>query len=259
MRIGAHVPADDPLAAAAARDAEVIQIFLGPPQSYRKPPPRDDAATLRTADLPIYVHAPYPINVASLSPRIRHPGRKTLQDALDAAADIGARGVIVHGGHLEVDEDPALGIRNWRKALESVSSPVPVLIENTAGGDNAMARHVDAIARLWDAISGVEQPFGFCLDTCHLHAAGEDLVTGVERLRDIVGAIDLVHCNDSRDEAGSARDRHTNLGTGLIDPDALVAAVLAADADVVVETPDGEDGTGQAGDIAWLRERLGSA
>jgi len=254
MLIGAHVPSADPLAEAAARDADLVQVFLSPPQSWKAPPPRDDADALRASSLPLYVHTPYLVNVATTNSRVRHPSRKILQQACDAAAAIDAAGVIVHGGHLPDAEDPGVGYANWRKALDALSTEVTVLIENTAGGDNAMARHIDGVGRLWDAIDGVAIPVGFVLDTCHLHAAGEDLVEGVDILRGIVGSIDLVHLNDSRDPAGSGRDRHANLGAGTIDPEALVAVVKAADAPVVVETPG--DAAAQAADIAWIRERL---
>ena len=89
---------------------------------------------------------------------------------------------------------------------------MPIYLENTAGGDHAMARHFDTIGRLWDHIG--DTGIGFCLDTCHAWAAGEELVDAVERIMAITGRIDLVHCNDSKDEAGSGRDRHANLGTG---------------------------------------------
>ena len=80
---------------------------------------------------------------------------------------------------------------------------MPVYLENTAGGDHAMARHFDTIARLWDHIG--DKGIGFCLDTCHAWAAGEALIDAVERIKSITGRIDLVHCNDSRDAAGPAR------------------------------------------------------
>jgi deoxyribonuclease IV len=149
-----------------------------------------------------------------------------------------------------------VGYDNWRKTLERVETPVPVLIENTAGGDRAMARRLESLARLWDAFEGLpanQQP-GFCLDTCHAHAGGEDLLDLVDRVRAITGRIDLVHCNDSRDDFGSGRDRHANLGSGRIDPDLLVAVVAAADAPVVVET--GGGAAGQGADLAFLRDRL---
>jgi deoxyribonuclease-4 len=224
-----------------------VQFFLGDPQSWKEPvlPPVD------LQGLSFFVHAPYVINVASPNNKIRIPSRKILANHAAAAAAAGAKGLIVHGGHVTKGEDPADGVANWVKTLERATLTLPLLIENTAGGDFAMARHLDAIARLWDAI-GHFDGVGFCLDTCHFHAGGEDLVTVVERVRGITGRIDLVHCNDSRDAFGSGADRHANLGTGQIDLDVLVEVVRAAGCPVVVETPR----DGQADDIALLRERL---
>jgi deoxyribonuclease-4 len=202
------------------------------------------------------VHSPYPINVASTNNRIRIPGRKLLQQHLHAAAEIGAKGVIVHGGHVLKDDDPAVGFDNWRKCIDGLEMPVPLLIENTAGGDNAMARRLDRVAMLWDAIGAASggDTVGFVLDTCHAHAGGEELATVVERVRAITGRIDLVHANDSRDAFDSGADRHTNLGEGEIKPDDLVEVIRAAGAPVVCETPGGAEG--QGADIAWLREQL---
>jgi deoxyribonuclease-4 len=203
----------------------------------------------------VYIHAPYIVNVASPNNRIRIPSRKLLMAHARAAAELGAKGLIVHGGHVGEGADLAVGFDNWRKAFEYAEKdgglPLPVLIENTAGGDNAMARRFDALARLWDAVG--EFDAGFCLDTCHAFAGGEDLVDVVDRAKAITGRIDLVHLNNSRDEFNSARDRHANIAGGTIDPDQLVAVCAAAGAPVVVETP----AEGQAADIAFLRERLG--
>ena len=256
MRIGAHVTPSDPLAAAAERGAEVVQIFLSDPQGWKKPPAREDAEALRASDIAVFVHAPYVINVATTNNRVRHPSRQNLTNTVRAAEAIGAAGVIVHGGHVGDDDDPQEGFDNWRKTLERLESQVPILIENTAGGENAMAREFDRIARLWDALEGVETPFGFCLDTCHAWAGGEALLDAVGRITAITGGVDLVHLNDSKDEFDSRRDRHQNLGEGQIDPELLVAVVKEADAPVVVETPDGDDGEGQARDIAWIRAHL---
>ncbi len=262
LHIGAHVDQDDPIAEAQARQATLSQFFLGDPQSYRGPEIRYDggAAALRAAaeaaGIDLYVHSPYPINVASTNNRIRIPGRKLLQQHLTAAAEIGAKGVIVHGGHVLKDDDPAVGFDNWRKCIDGLEMPVPLLIENTAGGDNAMARRLDRIARLWEALGRAEggDQVGFCLDTCHAHAGGEELTTVVERVRGITGRIDLVHANDSRDAFDSGADRHTNFGAGEIAAADLVQVVRAAAAPVVCETPGGRDG--QGADIAWLRERM---
>ncbi|MGY4712327.1 deoxyribonuclease IV [Mycolicibacterium sp. CBM1] len=251
MLIGSHVRSDDPLAAAQAEDAEAVQFFLGDPQSWKKPKPRADADMLRTAAIPLYVHAPYLINVASANNRVRIPSRKILQDTCDAAAEIGATAVIVHGGHAD-DNDMEAGFERWVKALAQLETDVPVYLENTAGGEHAMARYFDTIGRLWDRIG--DTGIGFCLDTCHAWAAGEELIDAVERIMSITGRIDLVHCNDSRDAKGSGADRHANFGAGQIDPQLLVAVVSAAGAPVICETAD----EGRKDDIAFLRDQLGS-
>jgi deoxyribonuclease-4 len=257
MRIGAHVDPADPLAEAAARDAELVQFFLADPQGWKKPKPREDAEALLASDLDVYIHAPYIVNLASTNNRIRIPSRKLLDQHAEAAATVGAKGLIVHGGHVTKDDDPAVGFENWRKAFsvaqEKGGFPVQILVENTAGGDFAIARRFDRLARLWDAIG--EFGPGFCLDTCHAHAGGEELLDIVDRVKAITGRIDLVHANDSKDGFDSGRDRHENLGKGEIDPDLLVATIAAAGAPVVCETPGGAEGQGS--DIAFLRSRLG--
>ncbi|GIE80866.1 deoxyribonuclease IV [Actinoplanes philippinensis] len=258
MRIGAHVDSADPLAEAAARGAEAVQFFLTDPQKYNSPKPRADADRIRASDIEVYVHAPYIINVASPNNRIRIPSRKLLMAHARAAAELGAKGLIVHGGHVGSGADLEAGFANWRKAFEYAESdgglPLPVLIENTAGGDNACARRFDALARLWDAVGSFGA--GFCLDTCHAFAGGEDLVGIVDRVKAITGRIDLIHANDSKGGFDSGQDRHDNLGNGKIDTELVVAAIRASGAPAIVETPGGIDG--QAADIALLRERAGN-
>jgi len=250
--IGAHVKSDDPLAVAGMTDADLVQIFLSDPQSWKKPVPREDAEALRSSGIPIYVHSPYLVNLAAGNPKVRIPSRKILQQCCDAAVEVGARGVIVHGGHVDASEELDDGFERWVKALDQLETTVPVFLENTAGGDHAMARHFDVLARLWDRIGGRDN-IGFCLDTCHAHAAGEDLVTAVERIRSITGRIDLIHCNDSKDPAGSGRDRHENLGSGTIPAEALAEVVRSAGAPVVCETP----ADGIKDDIAFLKDAVG--
>jgi deoxyribonuclease IV len=117
-----------------------------------------------------------------------------------------------------------------------------------------MARSLESIARLWDAVSDAAAgggEIGFCLDTCHANSAGIDLADAVDRVKAITGRIDLVHCNNSRDEFGSGADRHANFDSGTIDQQALLAVVRAAGAPVICETPE----AGLAADIAWLQAR----
>jgi deoxyribonuclease-4 len=261
VRVGGHFHSDNPLDDAVAARAGAAQFFLGDPQGWKGPViPGGDPAALAgaysEAGVDVYIHAPYVINVASTNNRIRIPSRKLLDGQLKAAASIGAKGLIVHGGHVTAGIDPAQGVANWVKAIEQIERPLPLLIENTAGGDHAMARKLDALARLWDAVAGAAEKHGgevgFCLDTCHANSAGIELADAVDRVKAITGRIDLVHCNNSRDEFASGADRHANFDAGTIDKDVLLAVVRAAGAPVICETPE----PGLADDIAWLTEKL---
>lgn len=252
MRVGAHTPPQHPLAEAEARGADAVQIFLSNPRSWKKPSPRDDAEELRAAEIPVYVHAPYLINLCADDTRVRIPSRKILQHSCEAAAAVGATGVVVHGGHVTGDGDLSVGYDRWRKALEQVETEVPILIENTAGGDKAVARRVEQLAQLWEVIGDLGP--GFVLDTCHAWAGGEPLHDLVERVREATGRIDLVHLNDSRDEFDSRRDRHTNVGQGQIPEEQLADVIRAAGCTVIVETPGGPHD--QAKDILWARRQL---
>lgn len=262
--IGGHVDAADPVSQAQAIGADAVQIFLGDGQSWKGPVVEFDQAqvpgagspeaalrqAIEAADLRVYVHAPYVINVASPNNRIRIPSRKLLQLHVDAAAEIGAAGLIVHGGHVTKDDDPDIGFVNWRKAFDQLDAKVPVLIENTAGGQHAMARRLEAIDKLWAAIDNPEA--GFCFDTCHAWAGGIDMPDAADQLMAITGRIDLVHANDSQGDFDSGRDRHANFGDGTIETDALVEAIRVAGAPVICETPS----AGIAEDIALLKEAL---
>jgi deoxyribonuclease IV len=255
MEVGAHVPAAHPLAEASARSADLVQFFLSNPQSWKKPPPRDDAAELRNSPIPIYVHAPYLVNVCADNNRVRIPSRKILQETCDAASEIGATAVVVHGGHVTGDGPQEEGIVRWKKAFQALDTDRRVLIENTAGGEKALARRVEWIGRLWEEIG--EFGVGFVLDTCHSWAGGEPFDGLVENLISITGKIDLLHVNDSKDPFDSRRDRHENLGKGLIPAAELAAAIVKADAPVVVETPGRV--ADQAADIEWVRLAAASA
>ncbi len=253
--LGAHVDSSDPLRHADEVGAEVIQIFVGDPQSWKKPAPYPQAEAVQASGIPVYVHAAYLVNVASTNNKIRIPSRKILADHAAASAAIGARGLIVHGGHVTAKDDPAEGVANWRKTLERAHADggfgLPILIENTAGGENAMTRSLDQLGRLWDAIGEFDP--GFVLDTCHAYSAGEDLVDIVARVRAITGRVDLVHANSSRDAFASGADRHANYDSGTIDAEQIAAACRDAGCDVIVETPI----DGQAADLAFLRKHLG--
>ncbi|MBL1076204.1 deoxyribonuclease IV [Nocardia sp. 2] len=256
MRIGAHVRTDgDPIGFGEKLGADVIQLFVVDPQSWDKPKPHPLAAEIKASPIDVVVHSSYQINVASTNNRLRMPSRNAVALQAQAAAELGAFGLVVHGGHVRTDAEMATGIDNWRKLFERQAEKggfaVPILIENTAGGNHAMARHFDDIGRLWEAVGDLGA--GFVLDTCHAWAGGEELLNIVDRVKAITGRIDLVHLNSSRDEFNSGADRHANLSDGTIDPQLLVEVCKAVDAPIILETP----AEGVAEDLAYLREHVG--
>lgn len=257
-RVGVHVPGNDPLAEAEAVGADCLQVFVSDPQSFKKPPPHPHAAALRASPLPVYVHAPYLINVCSPVPTRRHFGRRFLQQTCDAAADVGAAAVIVHPGHAEDDINEGFG--RWARTLERLKTTVPVFIENTAGGKNAVGRKFDDLARLWEAVQGAKTdvPIGFCFDTCHAYAAGEDLADAVERVLKIVGTIDLLHANDAQGQPGSGRDRHAHPGHGNIGTDVLRHMIRTAGGPVIIEPHEAWKASPDAvrADMAFVRDAL---
>lgn len=261
--LGAAVDGVDPIAAAKARSADAVQFFLGNPQSWSAPELAYPAgpSALREASaaagVRLYVHAPYVINVASTNNKVRIPSRSLLDKTLKLASAIGAAGVIVHGGHVQEGDDPAVGYANWGKALVQLETDVPVLIENTAGGERAMARRLEPITRLFEVASKYNA--GFCLDTCHAHAGGLNMESLVVDILNATGRIDLVHANGSRDEANSGRDRHANLANNdqfvnQLDSQLVAKIILQAQAPAIVETPGDE--FAQGADISFLREQL---
>jgi deoxyribonuclease IV len=275
--IGAHVSVAKGLsrgafARAALIGAEVIQIFVANPRGWAEPAPDpagDEAFRLACveAGLPVYVHAPYLINFGSPSPETRANSGRALAFSLRRGAAVGAAGVVLHAG------SAVLG-NQWTDAMAQVRASVPplldaapgdaprLLIEPTAGGGGALAGDIDSIAAYLDALD--DERVGLCVDTCHLHAAGHDLSTpkGMRAaLTALVravgpGRLGLLHVNDSRDPAGSRRDRHESPGSGTIGRDAFAALFATAairGVPLVVETDD----AGHAADVGTLKALRG--
>lgn len=261
LPLGVHVSAETAIADGIARGSSIIQIMIGSPTAWKGHeltyPGGAEALKEAAAEagIRIYVHAPYIINVATINNRVRIPSRNILKRQLELAAEIDALGLIVHGGHVG-EADIEIGFDNWRKALDAVDMHVPILIENTAGGAGAVARGADRLTGLWEAVRAGKdgERVGFCLDTCHAWASGEQMDGLAERVRAATGRIDLVHVNDSRDAAGSGADRHANLGDGLIPEEQLRAVLREAQAPMILETPGGLDE--HLADMAWVREAL---
>ncbi|RZU10192.1 endonuclease IV [Kribbella rubisoli] len=261
MRIGSHVAVAGGLVKvglgeAEAVDAEIIQLFAGNPRSWI-PAAFDPAAdeAFRTAcaerDLPVVVHAPHLINLCSPSDLVLSRSTAALELTMQRAASLGASTVVVHAGSLVTKGRRAEVLRGLRDLVVPIAQrwhDVRLLIEPTAGAGEAAASTIESSIEYLDALD--EPEIGLCLDTCHLHAAGEDL-TAVKQVADRVG---LIHVNDSRDPAGSRRDRHESLGRGTIGLAALETVLSGLHGiPLLVETPT------HARDVALLKDMRAAA
>ncbi|SHG60303.1 Endonuclease IV [Jatrophihabitans endophyticus] len=276
--VGAHVSVAGGLSRALPRadtvGAEVLQVFVANPRGWAPPAPDpagDDAFRV-ACTRPVFVHAPYLINFGSPSVDTLARSSGALRFSLERGRAIGARGVVVHAGSAVLgnrwDDAMAQVREHVLPVLDDVAGGPRLLIEPTAGGGGALASDADSLGAYLDVL-GRDERVGVCLDTCHVHAAGHDLATAASFATALRaygraagrGRIGLVHVNDSRDAAGSRRDRHAALGRGTIgaaDGGAAFAALFTSPVTrrvpMVVETAD----TDHAADIALL-QRLRAA
>jgi deoxyribonuclease IV len=270
--IGAHATVTGGLAAgglsyAARTDAEVIQVFVSNPRGWATSAgdPEQDAR-LRDSGMPVFIHAPYLINVGSADPAVAGKSATALEFALRRGAAIGAQGVVVHAGSATGWSRPEAlrqAAAMLAPLLDADGCP-DLLIEPMAGQGQMLCSRAADLAPYLAALDWHPKA-GVCLDTCHMFAAGHDLTApgGVDALLaevdDGVGRsrVKLVHANDSQLGCGSAKDRHESIGKGAIGTEpfrALLAHPVLAGVPFVVETPGGKEG--RARDVAVLKEML---
>ena len=274
--IGVHAFAAGGLARGALRyaldvGAEAMQVFVSNPRSWALSPgdPGQDRALrdhVAATGLPLFVHAPYLINVGSADPLTRERSMASLAHSLRRGAEIGARGVVVHTGSA-AGGDRDTSLRHVRDGLLPLLDSLPaggpdLLLEPMAGQGQQLCRRVGDLGPYLDGL-GWHPRAAVCLDTCHLFAAGHDLAAAggvaaaMAALADVLGRrgrLALVHANDSMDPCGSCRDRHQNIGAGLIGaaPFAeLLHHPVASQVPFIVETPGPE--AAQAADVATLQ------
>jgi len=209
-----------------------VQLFAQSPRTWRFPDhdPADlEAFRKRREELGISavsIHALYLLNLASPKDDFYEKSVQTLCSTVDTACAIGAESVVFHvGSHLGSGFEaglervvPALSV-----ALDRCSATTWLCMENSAGTGGTMGRSLEELAALYDAMDNHER-LGVCLDSCHLFASGYDVTDrgeldrvlkqldndiGLDRLR-------CLHVNDSKTPLGSNRDRHDNVGDGLI-------------------------------------------
>ncbi|MBI4282731.1 MAG: deoxyribonuclease IV [Chloroflexi bacterium] len=265
MKVGAHVSStgglDKAIDKAREMGAETIQVFASSPRGWAfKPIPSATASAFREkADRagigPTFLHAIYLVNLGSPSEEQLAKSVQALTNYMQVAGDIGAAGVIFHGGsHLgagfEGVFDQAVGA--LRQVLEASPNGVRLIIENSAG----MGQHIGAsFQEIGQMVKAVSSPqMGVCLDTQHLFAAGYEVTTeaGLQRVmeefdREIgVSNLVAVHANDSKTPFASGVDRHENIGRGYMGLESFRAIMrhpAFRDVPFLLEVP-GEDGSG---------------
>jgi deoxyribonuclease-4 len=234
--VGAHVSSSGGIHTAVDRaeaiGAEAVQVFTQSPRMWR--PTSHDPANLerfkeRVAEVGlqgVVCHALYLVNLSAADDAIYEKSVTALRSSVDVACKIDADGVVFHvGSHLGAGFEAGLRrvVPALLDCLESCSEKTWLLIENTAGAGGTIGRSIEELAALVDALDRHPR-LGICLDSCHLWASGYDVTDratldgvldqvereiGLDRLR-------ALHVNDSKTALGSNRDRHDNIGEGLM-------------------------------------------
>ena len=238
MFFGAHVSASGgihtTLDRAQAMRAEAVQLFTQSPRTWR--PTNHDPANFETfkcrrkelkiAPGGVVAHALYLVNLAASDNEIHKKSRAALRDTTEVAGAIDADGVVFHvGSHLGAGLEAGMKrcVPAIKEALELCTDTTWLLMEDSAGAGGTIGRSLEELAQLLDACDGHER-LGVCLDTCHLFVSGVDITKRevvdelLEELDDLIGLDRLraLHVNDARDPLGSNRDRHANIGEGVI-------------------------------------------
>jgi deoxyribonuclease IV len=240
-RIGIHLSTAGGVFRAAERAREIgattFQIFSSSPRMWRAAQiPADHCARMRTLRhqtgcAPLVIHTSYLVNLCSASPVVRNKSVAAFRSEVERALALGAEYLVLHPGSwrgLTRDEGLALAAGSIAEATEGLlrtdePACLRILIENTAGAEFSLGGSFEQVAVLLDRLRPVVS-VGACLDTCHCHVAGYDLVTapGYEETVLLIGrtiGFDRVcvwHMNDAKAPRGSKLDRHEHIGQGTL-------------------------------------------
>jgi deoxyribonuclease IV len=273
---GAHVSTSGGIHTAVDRaeamGAEAVQVFTQSPRTWR--PTNHDPANFerfkeRRAETGIegvVCHALYLVNLAATDDEIYEKSRASLVNTVEVGCAIEADGVVFHvGSHLGAGFEAGVerALPALEEALARCSDTTWLLIENSAGAGGTIGRSIDELAVLVDGL-GRHPRVGICLDSCHLWVSGVDVTDpaaldacldevderiGLDRLR-------VLHVNDAEAELGSNRDRHANVGAGLIGDKlgVFLANPRLQGLPTILEVP-GKDGHGpDADEVAKLKK-----
>lgn len=262
-RIGVHVGTGGgvwtAVDRAVAAGANTFQIFSASPRMWKASPVKAaDAAKM--AELrakhdvgPVAVHASYLINLCSQTDTVRENSTKAFRGEVERALALGAEYLVLHPGSwkgLTREQGLTYAAESIEKAIEGidfVGKNFHILIENTAGAEFSLGGKLEQVAELVETLKACA-PVAVCLDTCHVHVAGYDIVTAdgyietMKLIESTVGfdAVKVWHCNDAKAAMGSKLDRHEHIGEGTIGAEAfrrLLKEPKFAHCAFIAETP----------------------
>lgn len=239
---------------AVSYGSNTFMIYTGAPQNTRRKPVDELNITAGQEHMKengisdIVVHAPYIINIGNtVKPETFNLGVSFLQNEIDRTAAIGAKQIVLHpGAHVGAGVDK--GIERIIEGLNTVlekDTTVQIALETMAGKGTEIGRTFDELAKIFDGVTNNEK-LSVCLDTCHIHDAGYNVVNDFDGVLDefdkIIGIdrLKVIHVNDSKNEQGAHKDRHENIGFGHIGFDALQYVIThpqLAHLPKILETP----------------------
>lgn len=259
MKIGSHVSFSGKGLLNATEEAvsygsTTFMIYTGAPQNTRRKPMEEQyvpegLALMKEHGMDeIVVHAPYIINLGSYKTDTFGLAVEFLQSEIERTAYIGAaQNIVLHPGAY-TDKDVDYGINRIAEGLNEVLSAgenVNIALETMAGKGTEIGRSFEEIAAIMDKVADNER-LRVCLDTCHVHDAGYDIINDfdgvMEQFDRIIGLdrLAVIHINDSKNPRGARKDRHAPLGSGYIGFDAIYRIVhheVAKDKPIILETP----------------------
>jgi deoxyribonuclease IV len=243
-RIGVHVGTAGGVWTAVERavnaGANTFQIFSSSPRMWRptqvKPADAVKMKALREKhDVgPAVIHASYLINLCSQTEAVRKNSIEAFRGEVERALAVGSEFLVLHPGSwkgLTREQGLTFAAQSIERAVDGIDfagKDFRILIENTAGAEFSLGGKLEQVAELVECLKDCV-PVAVCLDTCHVHVSGYDMVTTdgyietMKLVESTVGfdAVKVWHCNDAKAAMGSKLDRHEHIGEGMIGPEAF--------------------------------------
>jgi deoxyribonuclease-4 len=267
-RIGVHLGTAGGASNAVERAREIgantFQFFSSSPRMWRAPKV-DPKQAERMRELrskldvgPVVIHTSYLVNVCSQTDEVRQKSIDAFRGEIERALTFGADSLVLHPGSwngLTREQGLKLAAESITRAIDGLAwegTGFHILIENTAGAQFSLGGSFEQVAELVELLKACA-PMGVCLDTCHTHVAGYDLVSaeGYEETMGLIAStvgfdsVKVWHCNDAKAERGSKLDRHEHIGQGTMGVEPfrrLLNDGRFAHAAFIAETPVDEPG-----------------